>query len=196
MEINSFFIYVLITYLIGSIPFGLIVGKIFGKDVRKEGSGNIGATNVTRVIGKKAGILVLLLDALKGFFPVYIAKYYFHSKYVSIIALTAVIGHCFSIYLKFKGGKGVATAFGVLLALSLKVALIVLTFWLGVFLTTGYVSLASVLSAGISWSVIYVLLDDIYYTFAGFFIAIIIIFKHKSNLDRFLEGKENRFIYK
>ncbi|MDM7274346.1 glycerol-3-phosphate 1-O-acyltransferase PlsY [Sulfurihydrogenibium azorense] len=196
MEINSFFIYVLITYLIGSIPFGLIVGKIFGKDVRKEGSGNIGATNVTRVIGKKAGILVLLLDALKGFFPVYIAKYYFPSKYVSIIALTAVIGHCFSIYLKFKGGKGVATAFGVLLALSLKVALIVLTFWLGVFLTTGYVSLASVLSAGISWSVIYVLLDDIYYTFAGFFIAIIIIFKHKSNLDRFLEGKENRFIYK
>ncbi|WP_297890048.1 glycerol-3-phosphate 1-O-acyltransferase PlsY [Sulfurihydrogenibium sp.] len=195
MEIN-FILYLIGTYLISSIPFGLIVGKLFGKDVRKEGSGNIGATNVTRVVGKKAGIVVLLLDALKGFFPVYFAKLIFLPKYVSLVALVAVIGHCFSIFLKFKGGKGVATAIGVLYALSVKSALIVSTFWLGVFLTTGYVSLASVLSAGISWSIVYVLLDDIYYTFATFMIGIIIIMKHKDNINRFLEGKENRFIYK
>lgn len=195
MEIN-FILYLIGTYLISSIPFGLIVGKLFGKDVRKEGSGNIGATNVTRVVGKKAGIVVLLLDALKGFFPVYFAKLIFLPKYVSLVALAAVIGHCFSIFLKFKGGKGVATAIGVLYALSVKSALIVSTFWLGVFLTTGYVSLASVLSAGISWSIVYVLLDDIYYTFTTFMIGIIIIMKHKDNINRFLEGKENRFIYK
>lgn len=195
MEIN-FILYLLATYLIASVPFGLIIGKLFGKDVRKEGSGNIGATNVTRVIGKKAGIIVLMLDALKGFFPVYFAKYSFTPKYVSIIALAAVFGHCFSIYLKFKGGKGVATAIGVLYALSVKTALIVSIFWLGIFLATGYVSLASILSAGISWSIIYVLTDDIYYTISVFFIGIIVVIKHKDNINRFLEGKENRFIYK
>ncbi len=195
MEINLI-LYIVGTYFIASVPFGLIIGKLFGKDVRKEGSGNIGATNVTRVVGKKAGILVLILDALKGFFPVYFAKYLFTPKYVSIIALVAVIGHCFSIFLRLKGGKGVATAIGVLFALHAKSALIISVFWLGIFLTTGYVSLASILSAGISWPIIYVLTDDIYYTFSIFFIGIIVVMKHKSNIERFIEGKENRFIYK
>jgi len=81
MEIN-FIVYLIITYLLGSIPFGLIISKLFGKDIRKEGSGNIGATNVTRVLGKKAGILVLILDMLKGFLPIYIAKYIFDTKLI------------------------------------------------------------------------------------------------------------------
>lgn len=190
-------LYSIIAYLIGSIPFGLIVGKIFGKDVRKEGSGNIGATNVTRVIGKKAGLLVLFLDAVKGFFPVYylISKGY-PSKIVSVVSIFAVLGHTFSVFLKFKGGKGVATALGVLLALNTKVSIIILTFWLGIFLTTGYVSLASIISSSISWVVLHILSGDIYYTYAAFFIALIIIFKHKSNIERLIEGKEHRFIHK
>ncbi|MGC9121024.1 MAG: glycerol-3-phosphate 1-O-acyltransferase PlsY, partial [Sulfurihydrogenibium sp.] len=195
MEINLI-LYGVFTYLLASIPFGLIVGKLFGKDVRKEGSGNIGATNVTRVVGKKAGILVFILDSLKGFLPVYFSKYIFETKYVAILALVAVLGHCFSIFLKFKGGKGVATAIGVLYALSFKSALIVSLFWLGVFLTTGYVSLASVLSAGISWSVLHIISGSIEYTLSAFLIGLIIIFKHKDNIKRFLEGRENRFIYK
>ncbi|MEZ0323303.1 MAG: glycerol-3-phosphate 1-O-acyltransferase PlsY [Hydrogenothermaceae bacterium] len=190
-------LYSLFTYLIGSIPFGLIVGKIFGKDVRKEGSGNIGATNVTRVLGRKAGLLVLLLDAAKGFLPIYylISKGY-PSKVVSIVSIFAVLGHTFSIFLKFKGGKGVATALGVLFALNLKVSIIILMFWVGIFLATGYVSLASILSASISWVVLHVLSGDIYYTYASFLIALVIIFKHKSNIERLLEGKEHRFIHK
>ncbi|MCX7738558.1 MAG: glycerol-3-phosphate 1-O-acyltransferase PlsY [Hydrogenothermaceae bacterium] len=190
-------VYSLIAYLIGSIPFGLVVGKLFGKDIRKEGSGNIGATNVTRVVGKKAGILVLVLDAVKGFLPVYylIGKGY-TPKFISAICIFAVLGHTFSIFLKFKGGKGVATALGVLFALSLKSSVIVLIFWLGIFLATGYVSLASILSAGIFWVVVHVITGDIYYTYASLIIALIIVLKHRSNIDRLLKGEEYRFIHK
>jgi glycerol-3-phosphate acyltransferase PlsY len=195
MEVN-FIVYLIITYLLGSIPFGLIVSKLFGKDIRKEGSGNIGATNVTRVLGKKAGFLVLILDMLKGFLPVYIAKYIFDAKLVSLLAIASVIGHCFSIYLKFKGGKGVATAFGVLIALSYKTALIVSMFWLGAFLVSGYVSLASMLSASVSWVIINFIENNIYYTYAAFIIGLIIIIKHKDNLDRLLKGTEYRFLHK
>ncbi|ACD66068.1 protein of unknown function DUF205 [Sulfurihydrogenibium sp. YO3AOP1] len=195
MEIN-FIVYLIITYLLGSIPFGLIISKLFGKDIRKEGSGNIGATNVTRVLGKKAGILVLILDMLKGFLPIYIAKYIFDTKLISLLAIASVIGHCFSIFLKFKGGKGVATAIGVLLALSSKTALIVIMFWLGVFLVSGYVSLASMLSASISWVIIKFIENNIYYTYAAFIIGLIVILKHKDNLDRLLKGTEYRFLHK
>lgn len=190
-------LYSVLAYLVGSIPFGLVIGRLFGKDVRKEGSGNIGATNVTRVVGKKAGILVLILDALKGFLPVYymISKGY-SPKVVSIVSIFAVIGHTFSIFMKFKGGKGVATSLGVLLALSFKSSAIILMFWLGVFLATGYVSLASILSASISWVVIHILTGDIYYTYTAFLIGLVIIFKHKSNIDRLLKGQEYRFIHK
>lgn len=195
MEMN-FIVYLIITYLLGSIPFGLIISKLFGKDIRKEGSGNIGATNVTRVLGKKAGILVLILDMLKGFLPIYIAKYIFDTKLVSLLAIVSVIGHCFSIFLKFKGGKGVATAIGVLLALSSKATLIVIMFWLGVFLVSGYVSLASILSASISWVVINFIENNIYYTYAAFVIGLVVIIKHKDNLDRLLKGTEYRFLHK
>jgi len=195
MEIN-FIVYLIITYLLGSIPFGLIISKLFGKDIRKEGSGNIGATNVTRVLGKKAGLLVLILDMLKGFLPIYIAKYIFDTKLVSLLAIASVIGHCFSIFLKFKGGKGVATAIGVLLALSSKTSLIVIMFWLGVFLVSGYVSLASMISASISWVIINFIENNIYFTYAAFIIGLIIILKHKDNLDRLLKGTEYRFLHK
>ncbi len=195
MEIN-FVIYSILTYLISSIPFGLIVGKIFGKDVRKEGSKNIGATNVTRVIGKKAGALVLFLDFLKGFIPILYAKQIFEPKLVASLAIISVIGHCFSIFLKFKGGKGVATGIGVLFALSPKTAYIIIMFWLGVFLTTGFVSLASILSASIAWVVIHILEENLYFTFASFIIGLIIIFKHKENIDRLIKGTEHKFLHK
>ncbi len=190
-------LYLLGTYLLASIPFGYIVGKLFGKDITKEGSGNIGATNVTRTIGKKAGALVLILDLLKGFIPVYIAKHIFwDSKYVAVVAVVAVMGHCFSVFMKFKGGKGVATGFGVLLALSLKTAFIVFLLWLGVFLVSGYVSLASVFAASLSWIVFFYIEKDMYLTTAVFISSLLIIMKHSSNIERLMEGTEHRFLHK
>ncbi len=191
-------IYLIVTYLIASIPFGYIVGKIFGKDIRKEGSGNIGATNVVRTVGKKAGILVLILDTLKGFIPVYIAKNLinFPSRYVALVALVAILGHCFSMFMKFKGGKGVATGLGVMLAISVKTTQILLLFWLGVFLVSGYVSLASILTASISWLVFFVITKNFFYSYTILISAIIIILKHSSNIQRLLNGTEHNFIYK
>ncbi len=190
--------YLLATYLISSIPFGYIVGKLFGKDVTKEGSGNIGATNVTRTVGKKAGILVLVLDMLKGFIPVFIAKDIFFPdfRFISLVALTAVLGHCFSIFMKFKGGKGVATGIGVLLALSPKVAFIVILLWLGTFLVSGYVSLASILASSLSWVLFFFIEGEFYQTLAVLLASFIIVVKHSSNIERLLKGTESRFLHK
>lgn len=195
---TSLIFYLLGTYLLTSIPFGYIVGKVFGKDVTKEGSGNIGATNVARTIGKGAGLLVLILDAAKGYIPVHYAFdfFFYNQKAVMLVAITAIIGHCFSIFMGFKGGKGVATGFGVLIALSPLSALIVFLFWLGVFLTSGYVSLASILASSISWVVIYYIEKDLYISFAALIISLIIVIKHSSNIERLLKGSENRFLYK
>ena len=195
---SELILYIIGTYLITSIPFGYIVGKFFGKDVRKEGSGNIGATNVVRTVGKKAGILVLILDILKGFIPVYIAKNLlnFPSRYVALVALVAILGHCFSIFMKFKGGKGVATGLGVMLAISVKATQILLIFWLGVFLVSGYVSLASILTALISWLVFFVITKDFFYSYIILISAIVIVLKHSSNIQRLLNGTEHNFLYK
>ena len=191
-------LYLIGTYILASIPFGYIIGKIFGKDVRKEGSGNIGATNVARTIGKKAGILVLILDMLKGFVPVYFAKNFleFPDRYVALVALFAVLGHCFSIFMRFKGGKGVATGLGVMLAISFKSTAILLAFWSGVFLVSGYVSLASILTALISWLVFFAITKNFFYSYIILISAIIIILKHSSNIQRLLNGSEHNFLYK
>ncbi len=191
-------IYLVITYLITSIPFGYVIGKLFGKDVRKEGSGNIGATNVARTIGKLPGLLVLILDALKGYIPTYYAFQFFHydTKMVMFVAITAIVGHCFSIFLKFKGGKGVATGLGVLFALSPLSALILLSFWIGAFLVSGYVSLSSILTASIATVVVLYIEKDVYLAFATLVTSMIIILKHSSNIERLLKGTESRFLHK
>ncbi len=193
-------LYLFLTYVVASIPFGYIIGKIAGKDITKVGSGNIGATNVARTIGKKAGVIVLVLDMLKGFIPVYLSKMYFYpiygDKYVAAVAVVAVLGHCFSVFMRFKGGKGVATGIGVLLALSPKVAFIVIILWVGIFLTTGFVSLASIISAFVSWIAMNYVDGNYYYTLAALIASAIIVLKHSSNIDRLIKGTENRFIYK
>ncbi len=191
-------LYLVATYFISSIPFGLIVGKLFGKDVRKEGSGNIGATNVTRVIGKKAGFLVLILDMAKGYIPTAYAFHFFYgeTKIIMLVAITAIIGHCFSVFLNFKGGKGVATAFGVMLALSPKATLIIAGIWIGSFLVSGYVSLSSILAASLTPIIVLFIEKDFYLTLATFIMAVIIIAKHSSNIKRLIQGTESRFLHK
>jgi acyl phosphate:glycerol-3-phosphate acyltransferase len=187
-------------YACGSIPFGLLLGKLLGADVRKTGSGNIGATNVARSLGLGAGILTLLLDAAKGAVPVWLAKHYFpgHAAFQILAGLGALFGHCFPFWLKFRGGKGVATAAGVFFVLcwpatvgALFVFALVVGFW-------RYVSLASISAAASMPLLLYFLWAPHYAppltvslgTLAG---AILIICKHDENLQRLVEGTEPKF---
>jgi glycerol-3-phosphate acyltransferase PlsY len=139
---------ILATYLVASIPFGVIFTNIFsGIDVRSVGSGNIGATNVLRAAGKKAAILTLLADAIKGYLPVLLCKVAFHDDVTTASAAAAAyLGHCYPVYLKFKGGKGVATGFGVMLAVNPALGAFSLCIWLVAAFIWKYSSLAAVLA--------------------------------------------------
>ncbi|WP_461829067.1 glycerol-3-phosphate 1-O-acyltransferase PlsY [Aquifex sp.] len=185
---------VLLSYLLGSITFGEIVARIKGVNLREVGSGNVGATNVSRALGKKFGVLVFFLDMLKGFIPTALAVKLFglNSLWVTLTGLGAVLGHMFPIFFRFRGGKGVATAFGVLLAVSPKVALFSLLVWALVVFFTRYVSLASI-SASVS-SVLFLIVDEApsNICFMAFVITSLIIYKHRDNISRLLSGTEHR----
>jgi glycerol-3-phosphate acyltransferase PlsY len=191
-----------IAYLLGSIPFGLILVRIVrGEDVRLSGSGNIGATNVARSGGAGLGILTLILDALKGFLAVEFARSLSarHSGIDSglaaaIAALCAILGHVFPVWLKFRGGKGVATAVGAFAALAPRAILVVLAIFLVIVFR--YISLGSVIASAIFPILAYSLSRGSSST-AGlivmFMASLLIIFKHKANIRRLLNGTENRF---
>jgi glycerol-3-phosphate acyltransferase PlsY len=221
----------LLAFLLGSIPFGLLIAKSRGIDIRSQGSGNIGATNVLRVMGKKFGIPCLLLDMLKGFIPVAIAVNLIQitgrpvqvplafldawalklsasealkAQIAHIItSLFAVLGHNYSPWVGFKGGKGIATSAGVLLGLMPFAVLLLLAVWVLLFLTTRYVSVASMGAAAIlplltlwgSWH--HGRIQDGTWNKPLFIFTIIIavlaIWKHRSNIQRLREGTENRF---
>src|SRR5215467_3609430 len=185
-------------YLLGSIPFGLILAKIFGgADVRKSGSGNIGATNVARVVGPLAGILTLLLDIAKGAGAVLLAQRLSNDSatWMIIAAFAALLGHCFPVWLKFKGGKGVATAAGVFIVLSPKACVGAIVLFLLVVIFWRYVSLGSVSAAAAMPLLIYFLwaphhAPPLSVTLGALAAALLIIFKHRTNLQRLLEGAE------
>lgn len=216
---------IVISYLIGSIPFGLLIGKMKGIDVRKEGSGNIGATNVTRVVGKGWGKLCFVLDFLKGALPVLVVSYLTPKELFpfltnllpaacqqymnqlpdplavlpSLAAFATVSGHIWPIYLKFKGGKGVSTAAGAILALSPLALIGAALVWVITFFTSRYVSLASILAAG-SMPIFLIVLSlckvnkaSIPEIILFILLAILTVLKHSSNIKRLREGTENRF---
>jgi len=193
---------VLVAYLLGSIPFGLLLTKLFGgKDVREHGSRNIGATNVSRVAGPLAGILTLLLDALKGAAAVWLAgQFCGHSALGMVLAgLAALVGHCFPVWLGFKGGKGVATALGVFLLLSPLAALAGFALFLLVFVFWRYVSLASVAAAAAMPLLINFLwapphAPPLAVTIGTFCAAMLVIYKHKANLQRLMSGSEPKYL--
>ena len=197
----KFILFIFISYLIGAIPNGVIIARIFFRiDPTKSGSGNIGATNVYRTAGKIPGILTLILDILKGFIPVYLAKYYdFDFQVILFVGLAAFLGHLFPIYLKFKGGKGVATAIGVFLSLTPLAVLIAAIIFIIIAYIWRYISLASMISAFLLPAIIKILIifkvysypDSIIY-FAGT-ISILIIYKHRANIERLIKGKEFKF---
>jgi glycerol-3-phosphate acyltransferase PlsY len=191
----------LAAYFCGSIPFGLLLGKLFGAtDVRKTGSGNIGATNVARSVGLPAGILTLLLDAAKGAAPVWLARHYFpeHAALQILAGLAALAGHCFPVWLKFHGGKGVATAAGVFLVLCLPAAVAALLIFAIVAGFWRYISLASVSAAAAMPLLIYLLwaphfAPPISVTVGSLAAALLIVYKHDANLQRLVEGREPEF---
>ena len=193
----------LISYLLGSVPFGVILGKLFGgADVRKAGSGNIGATNVARVAGPAAGVLTLLLDAGKGWFAVWLPGHFMHGTSGLLVAagFFALLGHCFPPWLRFRGGKGVATAAGVFGALcpeALLAALIlfglVVWFW-------HYVSLGSLAAAAAIPLLVYFLWAPHFappniVTLGSLAIAALVIFQHRGNIGRLTRGEEPKFSF-
>lgn len=181
-------------YLLGSIPTGLLLGKLYGIDVRQEGSGNIGATNLYRTVGRKVGIWTLLGDCLKGFLPVLLAwKLGLAEPMQAWIGLAAFCGHVFSIFLLFKGGKGVATALGVYLALAPLALLGALALFVILVAVWRYISLGSVAAAAVMPVIIFFRPHTPQLLIATALISAIVIVKHHGNIGRLVAGTESKF---
>jgi glycerol-3-phosphate acyltransferase PlsY len=204
-------------YLLGAIPFGLLIGLSRGVDVRSQGSGNIGATNVWRILGRRYGIACLGLDVLKGFLPVFLTRMYLSEHFFDLennaisetgqwawlcVAGGAIFGHMFSMFLKFKGGKGVATSLGVLIGVwpyFTLASLIALAAWMLVWAISRYVSLASIVAAALfplgflllTWQIDQWRFASLWPLFAFSCVtALLIILRHRSNIARLLAGTE------
>ncbi|MFP4019984.1 MAG: glycerol-3-phosphate 1-O-acyltransferase PlsY [Halanaerobium sp.] len=187
---------VLISYLIGSIPSGFLLTKyVMKKDVRQYGSGNIGATNVARVMGLKSGILVAVFDILKGFLGVLVGQAILGnslSAAILVVAAAAIAGHDWSIFLGFSGGKGVATTFGVILRLYPLAFLIYALIWLLLVLTTRYVSLGSIIGSMSLPLTLYFSAYDSTNVFFAALLSLFVLYTHRENIKRLLKGEENR----
>jgi len=207
MQIVIYAVLILGAYLIGAIPFGLLIGKMYGIDIRKVGSGNIGATNVTRAVGKTAGKICFFLDFLKGVLPTAAAQLLYPGlPYLALgCGAAAIAGHIFPVYLKFKGGKGISTAAGVAAALAPLPLLGAAAVWAAAFFIWRYVSLASILAAialpllallfrrlGIGTATARSTVTLIFFTAA----AILAVLRHTENIKRLLNGTESRFVKK
>ena len=181
-------------YLLGSIPTGLLLGRLYGIDVRKEGSGNIGATNLYRTVGRKVGVMTLVGDCLKGLLPVLAVKLStLPSDYAAWVGLAAFCGHVFSAFLKFKGGKGVATALGVFLALSPLAVAVVLAVFVVMMLVWRYVSLGSITAAAVMPLAVWLLGEGRVLGIVTMVISVIVILRHIENIKRLVAGTESRF---
>ena len=195
------------SYLVGSIPFGYLAGRLAGIDIRKAGSGNVGATNVVRVLGKRYGYPVFAFDFLKGFGAVMISmllapgrppEWNSPETFGILAAMFSVLGHLYPPWLKFEGGKGVATSAGALLALTPVATLIGIAVWILVFWLTRYVSLASITAAIVLPIIILVARlryqkDGKPLVIASVCVAAVVIWRHRSNLSRLMRGTEPRF---
>ncbi len=182
----------IIAFILGSIPFGIIIAKAKGVDLKKVGSGNIGATNVLRSLGKGPAALTLLGDILKGTVVVALGKYIGVGLiYEGLIGVFAILGHNFSLFLGFKGGKGVATSLGVLVIYTPQAAFITLIIWLMVVILTKYSSLGALVSFGLLPLNIF-LFDDKQKVFISMIITAIIFIRHSDNIKRLINGTERR----
>lgn len=196
----NFLIFIVITYIFGALPCGVWLGKwVKNIDIREHGSKNSGATNAYRILGPKYGIMVLIMDALKGFIPLYLASIFgVAGVHLIILGLVAILGHTFSFFLGFKGGKGVATSLGVFLFLMPKVIGILVIVFILVVGTSKYISLGSIICAGLLPVLAYFLpiresLPRTPLIIISLIVGLFVIYKHKANIKRLIEGKENKF---
>jgi glycerol-3-phosphate acyltransferase PlsY len=193
-DLTYHLIFVPIAYLLGSVPFGLLVARAMGGvDPRSVGSGNIGATNVRRSAGKKAGVITLCLDIFKGFAPVYVAWYMGAGPFVlSLVIFCAVMGHVYPVFTRFKGGKGVATACGAFCAVSpAAAALVVLSFVLIVAFKR-YVSLGSIIGTALMPVFLSLMPGAKHFSVVGVLVAVVVIARHRENIKRLVAGTESR----
>jgi len=183
-----------LAFLLGSLPFGLIVARVFFKtDIRERGSGNIGAANAARTLGRGAGALVLVLDALKGFVPTVLAQDVGGLSLALFAGFAAIVGHCYSPWMRFRGGKGVATELGVLFGLSWQAALIFIGVWILAVVATGFASVGSLLASISTIATLWLFLD-VRAAIYGACVAAVIAWRHNDNIRRLFEGSENRLI--
>jgi acyl phosphate:glycerol-3-phosphate acyltransferase len=185
----------LASYLLGSIPTGVLFARARGVDIRAVGSGNIGATNVARSLGKKLGAVVLVLDALKGALPVLVVQLAeqggrLHPMVLPAVGLAAIVGHCFPVWLRFRGGKGVATTLGVFLAADPLVAAIGVGIWVLLYAVTRISSIGSMVTARAFPILLFVLGRDPPLIALGVLVAVVILAKHQGNLRRLLRRQE------
>lgn len=197
-DITKIFVVAIVAYLIGSFPTGFVVVKLFkGEDIRKIGSGSTGATNVKRVLGKVWFFIVLLLDALKGFLPVWYVKSHTYT-YIEwgllpvIAAIFVVIGHSKSIFISFKGGKSVATGIGTILALYWPVGLITAAIWAVITYISKYVSLGSIIALAFTPVLMMLFAQPVFFTAYCALGAAYVIYLHRENIKRLIEGNENK----
>jgi len=204
MFLIAIIISAILSYLIGSIPTGFILARVFkGVDIRRLGSGNVGATNVLRVTGKLPGALTLIIDILKGLFVVtmiagysypFVEDVLYYDFYRVLLGFIAICGHIWSVFLRFKGGKGVATTIGVLIGVAPIALLMSLVAWLIVFFWTNYVSAASIVF-GIILPIVSVMMNQsIYVTIFGILICLLNTYKHRDNIKRLIKGEETKTI--
>ncbi|MDO4378411.1 MAG: glycerol-3-phosphate 1-O-acyltransferase PlsY [Erysipelotrichia bacterium] len=197
-----YLLFALLNYLVGSVPWALVIGKLFYQtDVRQYGSGNLGATNVGRTLGKKAAIIVGLLDGFKGFIMFMIESKISYDAALYTVIFVA-IGHCYPIFAGFKGGKAVATAFGIMLALSLgSIKAFFLSFlvpgiiWLIISKTTKYVSLASLMAVLTSALSTFIFFKDYNKAAVLLLLFVFVCYRHKDNIVRLINGTENKTNY-
>jgi glycerol-3-phosphate acyltransferase PlsY len=186
----------ILSYLLGAVPFGLLVARARGVDLRSQGSGNIGATNVFRVVGRGWGMLTFALDALKGFIPAFffVRLGGLATAYGMLFGVAAILGHAFPVYLRFKGGKGVATSAGVLLGVAPLAVAAAFAGWLVCMAATRYVSLSSIVAALVAALTVWFEGDKgLVVKITLSLMALLIIWLHRANIRRLLNGTENRF---
>ena len=191
---TQYLLLALFAYLLGSVPTGLLLAKAFGVDIRATGSGNIGATNVYRTLGRSVGVLTLLGDCLKGVIPVIVAKQLnFPDAWLAAVGVAAFLGHVYTIFLGFKGGKGVATALGVFIAVSPRAVLIALVLFVAVVWIWRYISLGSITAAG-AFPIIAFIVDGRPAIVAmTIIISFLVIYKHMENIQRLRFRTESKF---
>lgn len=191
----TFYLLVLFSYLIGAIPFGLLLGRLFADvDVRSMGSGNIGATNVNRVLGRKLGAATLACDVLKGLLMVLLARILLGDDMISMmwVGCAAFLGHCFPIYLRFRGGKGVATSFGVLAPISLKACLLGVAVWILVVRLSKVSALGALVASIVMPLALYYFERSITLSLIFVFMMSILVVRHRDNIQRLKSKTENK----